>query len=143
MFDPPVTDQGRHVASYRLFPHSGPGRAAARRVADEHRARFPTVAETWHAGPLGSKSSAVDVWPENVAVSALKRAESSQGWIVRLHEIEGRPAEAGLRIPPLDRHWAGRLWPYEIQTLLMPDEPSAPVREVDLTEFDLQADPRS
>ena len=136
-FGPPVTDQGLHVASYRLIPHSGRGQAAARRMADEHGTRFPIVAETWHTGPLGSSGSVLDVSPDNVAVSALKRAESGQGWVVRLREIDGGPAKADLRIPPLNRIWAGRLGRYELLTLLIPDEASRPIRAVDLAEFDL------
>jgi alpha-mannosidase len=139
-FGPAVTDQGLHVASYRLMPHSGWGQSPARRMADEHRTRFPIVAETWHTGSLGSQGSALDVSPDNVAVSAVKRAESDRGWVVRLLEIEGRPATADLRIPPLDRAWAGRLGPYEVLTLLVPDEASRPIREVDLAEFDVPAE---
>lgn len=142
MVDPPVTDQGLHVASYRLLPHRGRWLAASRRVADEHGARFPSVTETWHAGPLGSAASALEVWPDSVTVSAIKRAESGEGWILRLQELEGRAAATGIRIPPLERAWAGSLGSYEVLTLLIPDDESRPIREVDLVEFELPADRR-
>ncbi len=135
--DAPVTDQGWHMASFRLFPHEERRRADVARMAEEHSTRFPFVAETWHAGPLGARASALDVWPDNVVVCAVKRAESAQGWIVRTRETEGRPAAADIAITPLDRRWGGRLGPYEVRTLLVPDDRNRPLREVDLTEFDL------
>lgn len=136
--DAPATDQGRHVASYRFLPHQGPCRPAeSHRLAAEQGSTFPSVAETWHTGPLGQRGGGLEVASSTAVVSAVKRAESEEGWVLRLVETGGAGSRAAVRIPSLGRSWAGDVGPYEVKTLLVPDPAGSPVREVDLAEFDL------
>jgi alpha-mannosidase len=133
----PATDQGGHEVSYR-FRFSGPPLppGAGARQADVHTARFPAVTETWHPGPLGRESSAVAVTPGHVSVPVLKRAEAGGGWVLRVCEQAGQPAATSITLPFADRTWTGRLRPYDVVTLFVPDQPGQPVREIALTELD-------
>lgn len=132
----PFTDQGRHGLSLRLLPHSGSwGDAGAPRLAEEHCTQFAMVTETWHRGALGARGAGIEVAPQHVAVSVLKRAEDGHGWVLRLWETAGRHSEVSLRLPALGRSWAGRLAAHEVKTLVVPDEGSEAITEITIPEL--------
>jgi alpha-mannosidase len=133
VIDQPATDQGWRSVAYRLRPHEGPVSGA--RQAEEQCTTPPVVTETWHGGTLGRTFSGIDVGPDNVTASVVKRAESGGGWIVRLVETEGRESVAHLSVSGIGRTWGGRLSAFEVKTLLLPDDASIEVGEVALTEL--------
>jgi alpha-mannosidase len=136
--DYPYTDSGRHQASVRIHPHSGDWQAAglvARAV--EHLRRPIVVADTYHSGDLPAKGALLRVEPPGAAVvRALKRAENDEGIVVRLVEATGAHVAVALSGRLLGRAVAAELAPYEVQTVLVPDDASAPARVVDIAELE-------
>jgi alpha-mannosidase len=136
----PATDQGWHEVSYRLRFFDEPIPAGAGAVqADVHTALFPYVTETWHSGALGGESSTIAVTPGNVSVPVVKWAEAGGGWVLRVCEHAGRPAAAAIELPFIGRSWTGQLRPYDVVTLFVPDQADLPIREIALTELDIDA----
>ncbi|HLO66185.1 MAG TPA: glycoside hydrolase family 38 C-terminal domain-containing protein [Holophaga sp.] len=91
-------DWGRHAFTYGLAGHAGDWRKGqatwqAQRQ-DQPLTAFQVEA---HAGPLGKRFSLLRVSSPQVAIQAIKRAESGEGYVVRLQELEGRPAQ-GLKL---------------------------------------------
>jgi alpha-mannosidase len=137
--DYPYTDNGFHEASIRIHPHEGDWRAAglAARAA-EHVHPPLVVADTYHSGSLPSKGAFLQQDPPTLAVlRALKRAESGEGLVLRLVETDGVAAHLTLGGELLGREVQVTLNPYEVQTLLVPDDVSAAPRVVGIAEFDL------
>ena len=130
------TDQGTHQVSLALMPHSRDwvaGRVPLR--AEEHCARFRVVTETWHKGSLPPSRGSVSIEPGNVAVPVLKRAEDGSGWVARVVELAGRPAEARLKVEGLAAAWEGKLGPFEVKTLLIRDGAHPEMVETDIPEL--------
>jgi alpha-mannosidase len=92
--DQATQDFGRHDVTYALAPHAGDWRTgnvtwAARRLNQPLRAfEVPS-----HAGRLGKTLSLIGTNSSQVEISALKKAEDGNEVIVRLRELEGRPAK--------------------------------------------------
>ena len=92
--------------------------------------------ETYHEGPLPARYEGLSVEPSNVSVGALKRAEDGGGWILRLNETVGAETDASVNAPMLGRELKLHLAPLEIQSIFIPDDAGAPVREVLFTEWE-------
>lgn len=93
-----IADRGHHEFRYAVYPHAGDWRAAAtvRRGAEFNQALIARREPT-HPGPAGPSWSFAQVDAENVYVTAVKRAEDSDAYVVRLVEWHGRPAATALR----------------------------------------------
>lgn len=131
-------DQGVQHVTLALRPHRGDWRAACTvRHAAALNSRPVARFEHAHPGPLPPTGSFVSVESpaSSVMLGALKRAEDEGGVVVRLVETAGDPAEATVHMPIWDRRIGTSLGPHEIRTLLVPDDPAAPVREVNLIEW--------
>jgi alpha-mannosidase len=92
--DQGVQDFGRHSIIYGIVPHAGtwqqgnlPWQSA--RLAQPLRA-FSTPK---HSGSLGKSRSLASTSSNQVEIQAIKRAEDGNGFIVRLRELTGKPAE--------------------------------------------------
>lgn len=134
--DFPATDQGWHEVAYRLrFYEQGVPPWAGAYQAEEQRTSFPMVPETWHPGRLGQAHSILNCGPINVSVTAMKRGEDAAGWVLRVVETGGETADASVELKPRGRSWQGRMGPYEVKTLLIPDDEDAPVGEVLISEL--------
>ena len=59
---------------------------------------LPVVAQP-HEGSLPAAHSFVDLSPENLVLTALKKAEEDQGWIVHFYEFAGHETQGRLRLP--------------------------------------------
>jgi alpha-mannosidase len=99
----PRADMGRHEFTYSLYPHRG-GWAEAGTVRRGYELNYPLrgVATSAHApgaGALPAAHSFAAVDAENVALTALKRAEDGDAWVLRLYEFAGRESQARIRIP--------------------------------------------
>ncbi|HPD16461.1 MAG TPA: glycoside hydrolase family 38 C-terminal domain-containing protein [Planctomycetota bacterium] len=112
------TDQGEHIFRYRLVPHAGSWQDAG--VAREAQAlnvpvfyRFEDVQD----GMVSSYGSAVEVKPDNLLLTVLKKAEEGDGLIVRFVETAGRETPARVDVHFAQAAWTGRLRPFEIKTL--------------------------
>jgi alpha-mannosidase len=86
-------DWGHHEFVYGLAGHSGDWRSAQ---TDWHAYRLnqPLIAfeSAKHAGALGKEFSLLKISNSRLRVSALKKAEQGEEMIVRLVEIDGKPA---------------------------------------------------
>jgi len=90
-------DLGRHKVSFALYPHSGdwrvintPGRA--------YEFNYPLIPVFGGVGDLVDSGSFVEIKPENIILSALKKAEDSNSIILRLYETMGRRTKASIKL---------------------------------------------
>ena len=136
--DFPLTDSGRQDFSIRVHPHRGTWRDAETwRLADEHHRAPIVVAETYHEGPLAGRGSFLSSDTEGEGcVRAVKRSESDEGVVLRLVEPIGRSRSFTLRGALLGRDVPVDLKPFEVQTVLVPDQIDSPTRVVDVTELE-------
>lgn len=84
-------DFGHHVFTYSIVGHEGPLDAVnAVRQADRLNSPLRTFYTDRHAGSLGRKFSFVTSDNDCVMVRALKRAEVSDEYVVRVYEMSGK-----------------------------------------------------
>ncbi|HWB52716.1 MAG TPA: glycoside hydrolase family 38 C-terminal domain-containing protein, partial [Tepidisphaeraceae bacterium] len=92
--DQATQDLGRHEMVYEIADHAGDWQQGnvpwlAARLNQPLRA-FVTAS---HPGALGREFSMLQVSNDHVTVMAMKEAESGDGIIVRLHELDGQKAD--------------------------------------------------
>ena len=61
---------------------------------------FEGVVTTAHAGSLPASHSFAAVSPENVVLTAVKKAEDANGLIFRVYEWAGKDGEVEFHVPP-------------------------------------------
>ncbi|HVH69568.1 MAG TPA: glycosyl hydrolase-related protein, partial [Candidatus Dormibacteraeota bacterium] len=130
-------DQGRQERRFWLVRCKGPHTALnLDRLAEEMQTPAEYVMDSAHEGSESWERSFLQVSPSNTWVTAIKRAESGEGMIIRTQERSGKATEAVIDIPLLSVNHKVRLQPWEIKTLLIAgakgERPS--VKEVDLLE---------
>ena len=87
-------DFGHHVFTYSLVGHEGPLNAAsAVAQADGLNSPLRAFVATPHKGQLGRTFSFVSSSNPNVVVRALKRAEVSDEYVIRVYELGGKAAQ--------------------------------------------------
>ncbi|MDJ1007706.1 MAG: glycoside hydrolase family 38 C-terminal domain-containing protein [Paracoccaceae bacterium] len=91
----PGADNGRHVFTYSLYPHTGGWTNGVRAAAADLNSRVyaKPVAAT---GRAGKGEPLVTVSRQNVIVETVKPADDGEGVVFRLYEAEGRRGEATL-----------------------------------------------
>ena len=96
----PHADEGEHEFTYSLYPHGG-GWREAQTVRRGYELNYKLIAmQTYqHEGPLLPEHSFVQVQPENVVLTAVKKAEDDQSLILRFYEWAGKEADVKLRLP--------------------------------------------
>jgi alpha-mannosidase len=137
--DFPGTDTGPHDSAIRIHPHLGDWRACGLVAKAAEQVRPPLViADTYHRGSLPQRGGFLTVEPAGVpVVRAIKRAEAGDGVVVRLVEPSGEPLTVTLGGEVVGREVRVALEPFEVRTLLIPDDPSAGVRAVTTAELSL------
>ena len=135
------TDSGPHDARIRIDPHRGDWRAAGLVGRAAEQARPPVVVvDTYHPGRLAQRGSFLRLEPEGAPVlRAVKRAESDDGVVLRLVECTGTSATVVCSGDLIGRSVEAHLQPYEVRTLLVPDDLTLPPRDVGLTELETQS----
>ena len=97
----PVADMGQQHFEYALYPHAGTWKEAMTvRHGYEYSYPLSGQATTAHAGALPATHSFVSVTPENVVLTAVKKAEDANGLIFRAYEWAGKDATVELHVPP-------------------------------------------
>jgi alpha-mannosidase len=97
----PDADMGHHHFHYALYPHTGTWKDAMTvRHGWEYNYPLTAVATTAHAGALPAEHSFVSVTPENVVLTAVKKAEDAKGLILRVYEWAGKDATVEFHVPP-------------------------------------------
>ena len=96
----PEADRGHHHFSYALYPHGGDWKQALTvRHGYEYNYKLSAMQVEAHTGSLPSKHSYVAVKPENVVLTALKKAEDNNGLIFRVYEWAGKSGDVDIQLP--------------------------------------------
>jgi alpha-mannosidase len=97
----PDADQGHHRFHYAIYPHAGTWKDALTvRHGWEYDYPLQAVVTTSHAGSLPAEHSFASVSPENVVLTAVKKAEDANGLIFRVYEWAGKETTAEFHVPP-------------------------------------------
>ncbi|HTW60161.1 MAG TPA: glycoside hydrolase family 38 C-terminal domain-containing protein, partial [Terracidiphilus sp.] len=97
----PEADQGPHHFDYALYPHAGTWKDALTvRHGWEYDYPLEAVVTTAHQGPMPAQHSFASVGPDDVVLTAVKKAEDANGLIFRAYEWAGKDATAEFHIPP-------------------------------------------
>jgi alpha-mannosidase len=93
-------DQGYHEFTYALYPHSGDWKTGGT-MRQGYELNYPLlpVEVQPHTGSWPQRRSFATVEPDNVIVTALKKAEDSDDLVFRFYEFEGKPADVKLQLP--------------------------------------------
>jgi alpha-mannosidase len=96
----PKADEGEHHFALAIMPHNGDWRSSGA-VQNGHAFNLPLVARVIQQqdGKLPVLHSFFNVEPARVMVSALKKSEDGEAWILRLYESTGKPATATISLP--------------------------------------------
>jgi alpha-mannosidase len=96
----PEADQGRHHCHYALYPHAGSWKDALTvRLGWEYNYPLKALVTTEHGGPLPAEHSFASVEPDNVVLTAVKKAEDAKGLIFRVYEWAGKNATVDFHVP--------------------------------------------
>ncbi|MBQ4322598.1 MAG: hypothetical protein IJC19_01520, partial [Clostridia bacterium] len=107
------TDQGESRFTYTVFPFRSVG--DAQRRAEILNLPLRAVTDTFHFGPLPQISENFSNPSENVIVTALKKAEDSDGIVLRCYEVEGR--ETNTQIQTFGQSISVHLAPHAVGTV--------------------------
>ena len=97
----PDADMGHHHFHYALYPHTGTWKDALTiRHGFEYNYPLQAVVTTAHSGLLPAEHSFASVTPENVVLTAVKKAEDAKGLIFRAYEWAGKDSTVEFHVPP-------------------------------------------
>jgi alpha-mannosidase len=96
----PEADRGHHHFTYALYPHGGDWKQALTvRHGYEYNYRLRAMQVEAHSGSMPAEFAYVTVKPENVVLTALKKAEDSNGLIFRVYEWAGKSGDVEFHVP--------------------------------------------
>lgn len=121
-------DQGIHQFRYTITPFVS--LAQAEKEGQMANAELAYVLETFHQGELSESYGAIEVEKENIMVTALKRNEDSDGWILRCYETENKDTET--KISLFGTVWTAKFGHSQVKTFLIEN---GKVTEVDFMEW--------
>ena len=125
------TDQGVHEFSYALMPATTKERVRIFQRALQFNTPLTVILENWHKGCLPLQYEGMSIDKENIVVSAFKRAEGGNGFILRAYECDGKAVTAKIDCKDLGAYKV-EFSPYEVKTLWIKD---GKVEEVLFTEY--------
>lgn len=127
-------DQGIQEFRILIFPHSGNWREAKiPRIAEEFMQPPSVIYQGIHRGSLPKSGSFIEIVPENIIVSSIKKSENDDDIIIRCVETSGIAASASLDLRFAGIKWKGDFHQCEIKTLRI-NKKSGQVIEVNLLE---------
>jgi alpha-mannosidase len=93
----PHADEGLHEFTYSLYPHGGTWKDALT-VRQGYDLNYPLIARqtTQHTGPLPDHASMLQLEATNVVLTAVKKAEDENAWILRFYEWAGKESDVTL-----------------------------------------------
>jgi alpha-mannosidase len=96
----PVADRGHQHFSFALYPHAGTWKQAlTERAGYEYNYKLRAMQVESHTGSLPAEHSYLSVAPENVVLTAVKKAEDDNGLIFRVFEWAGKESEVTFTVP--------------------------------------------
>ncbi len=95
----PEADMGSHIFTYSVYPHAGDWKQA-RTYRQGYELNYPLLAviETPHKGDLPAHQSFASIEPDNVILSAMKKADDSDDLVLRLYELFGNTTRATITL---------------------------------------------
>jgi alpha-mannosidase len=133
-------DLGESSFNYALVPHAGDWRTVRTpRAGEEFNTKMTAFVEPYHNGSLSKDGSALlEVEPENVVGTVLKKSQDDSRIIVRVYESFGQDGKATIRLPKHGIEATVPIGHHELKTLAFdPANPTAAPVEVDLLEKDM------
>jgi alpha-mannosidase len=96
----PHADEGRHEFTYSLYPHGGTWREALT-VRRGYELNYPLLVKQIekHDGQFKVEYSFLELQPDNVVLTAVKKAEEEDALILRFYEWAGKETDVRLRLP--------------------------------------------
>jgi alpha-mannosidase len=97
----PHADEGQHEFTYSLYPHGG-GWKDALTIRRGYELNYKLISLPFgkHQGTLAAKHSFLQAQPDNVIVTAVKKAEDDNALVFRFYEWAGKDGEVKLQLPP-------------------------------------------
>ena len=96
----PHADEGLHDFTYSLYAHGGNWREAQTiRQGYELNDKLISRPSEKHQGSLPAKHSFVQIEPDTVVLTALKRAEDDDGLVLRFYEWAGKEVDVKVQVP--------------------------------------------
>jgi alpha-mannosidase len=97
----PHADEGHHEFTYSVYPHGG-GWKEALTIRRGYELNYKLISLPFgrHQGSLSPEHSFLQVQPDNVIVTALKRAEDENSLVLRFYEWAGKEGEVTIQLPP-------------------------------------------
>jgi len=96
----PHADEGDHDFTFSLYPHAGTWREAQTlRRGYELNERLFAMQVDKHEGTLPLERSFVQIQPDNVVISAFKKAEGDDALVLRFYEWAGKDTNVVLQLP--------------------------------------------
>ena len=132
MEDSNYTDQGIHEFKYAILPTNTHNTSQIFKFATAFNTPVIAIMENHHEGVLPLTYSAIDINSHNIIISAFKKAEDGNGYVIRAYECEGKPTETILNLKALGSSISTTFAPFEIKTFLIKD---GTYEEVLFTEF--------
>jgi alpha-mannosidase len=97
----PDADMGHHHFRYALYPHAGTWQQAMTvRHGFEYNYPLTAAVTTAHPGELPATHSFASVSPDNIVLTAMKKAEDTNSLIFRAYEWAGKAATVEFHVPP-------------------------------------------
>ena len=95
-----VTDQGMHDFTYALYPHTGDWKAG-NTMQQGYELNYPMIpiSASLHDGSLPAQHSFVNIEPNNVILTVIKKSEDRDSLILRFYEFTGQQSQVRLRLP--------------------------------------------
>jgi alpha-mannosidase len=96
----PHADEGHHEFTYSLYPHGGNWRDAltVRQGYDLNYKLFSEQIDK-HQGAIPAEHAFLQVQPDNVVVTALKKAEDDDSIVLRFFEWAGKQTDVKIQLP--------------------------------------------
>jgi len=96
----PVADRGHQHFTFALYPHAGDWRQALTvRHGYEYNYPLKAMQVEAHTGTLPLEHSFMAVKPENVVLTAMKKAEDSNSLMLHMYESAGKEASVEITLP--------------------------------------------
>jgi alpha-mannosidase len=97
----PHADEGHHEFTYSLYPHGGTWRDAMTiREGYDLNYKLISMQLQSHQGGLPPQQTLVQLAPDNVVLTAIKKAEDDDALIFRFYEWAGKQSEVKIQLPP-------------------------------------------
>ncbi|MDI3253877.1 MAG: glycoside hydrolase family 38 C-terminal domain-containing protein [Bacillota bacterium] len=124
----PEADRGHQHFSFALYPHAGDWKQALTvRHGYEYNYKLKAVQVEAHTGTLPLEHSFLTVKPENVVLTAMKKAEDSDALVLHMYEWAGKQANVEVTVP------SGAVSATETNLLEQPEGPSLSVTNGQVT----------